>query len=378
MQKRVKKIGSSEKVQPVYKQLADRIRHRIESGEFSVGDRLPSTKQFSEDFDVNHLTARQALKVLERESLITMHAGRGTFVCSAKVVAGRIAVIVPSLGQRMPGEISKGLRPTLNGDNEVSIIFVDYHEDAGFEKDCLAGLVSEFDGAIYYPSLDPVTIKPILELISSGFPMVFINRAINGLPGWLVSSNNYEMGSMAARHLIKVGVKHPACVMTTASRSVDRLDGFRVELNNGEIALPANRVVLAPLEGDPDGSLTRSLLNLKKRPDAIFYDSDYQALIGMKVIQEEGLNIPHDVKVIGCDDIEAAHLANPPLSSVYENFGEVGSRALKMVRELMQLSVEERFQSRHEVVGVDLKARESTAKKVRESSPPNGFDTKKP
>jgi GntR family transcriptional regulator, arabinose operon transcriptional repressor len=368
MQKKPKKIGSSRKSQPVYQQLADSIRQRIEAGEFSVGDRLPSTKQFSEDFNVNHLTARQALKVLESESLITMHAGRGSFVCSAKIEAGSLAVMVPSLGQRMPAEISRGIRSTLNGDNELSIIFLDYHEDAGFEKDCLERLSSGFDGAIYYPSLAPLTIRPMLELISSGFPVVFIDRAITGVPVWLVSSNNREMGEMAARHLIEAGVKHPACVMTAASHSVDRLHGFRVELNNGEIALPANRVALAPPEGDPGGLLTRRLLSLKKRPDAIFYDNDYQALIGMKVIQEAGLNVPGDVKVIGCDDIDAAHLANPPLSSVYENFGEVGSRALKMVRELMQLPVDERFQSRQEIVGVDLKARESTASKPGRSS----------
>jgi len=354
------------KVQPIYRQLADRIRQRIEAGEFSEGDRLPTTKQFSEDFKVNHLTARQALKVLEGESLVSMHAGRGTFVCPTKVEVIRIAVIVPCLGQRMSGEISRGMRTSLNGDSEVSIIFLDYSQDVDCEKRCLEGLVAgDFDGAIYYPSLEPLTIKPILKLLTAGFPLLFINRAIEGIPCWMVSSDDHAIGAVAARHLIEAGVKRPACVMTAASHSVQRLHGFRLELNNEDMALPAERVVLAPIEGDPEGELTRRLLNLEKRPDAIFYDSDYQALIGMKVIQQEGLNVPGDVRVIGCDDIEAAQLANPSMSSVHQKFCEVGSRALEMVCDLIRLPLKERFQSRHEVVGVDLIVRQSTSETPR-------------
>lgn len=352
------------KAAPVYKQLADLIRQRIQSGEFGAGDRLPSTKQFSEEFKVNHLTTRQALKVLERESLISMHAGRGTFVRVAKIKILQIAVIVPSLGQQMPGEISKGMRRTINGGEEVSLTFIDYHDDAAFEKECLERLKADsFDGAIYFPSLDPKTIKPILELVTTGFPIVFIDRAIEGVPCWLVSSDNSAMGAVAARHLLKAGVKRPACVTSAFSNTMERLHGFRVELNNENIPLPEERVVVAPLAGDPEGSLTRALLALKKRPDGIFYYNDYQALIGLKVIQQEGYKVPEEVKIIGCDDIEAAHLAIPALTSVHQKFMEVGSRALEMLLDLIRLPTEERFQARHEIVGINLVVRESTGKK---------------
>lgn len=123
--------------------------------------------------------------------------------------------------------------------------------------------------------------------------------------------------------------------------------------------------MMAPVSGDIEGDLTRKLLALKNPPDGIFYYNDYQALVGLKVIQQAGMKVPQEIKLIGCDDIEAAHLAIPTLSSVRQNFKEVGARALQMLLEMIRRPLEERFQSRHEVVDVSFVARESTAKTSR-------------
>ncbi len=323
---------------------------------------MPSTKQFSEEFKVNHLTTRNALKILEREGLISMHAGRGTFVLSSKAKTAQIAVIVPNLGQQMPGEISRGMRRTISGGGEATLTFIDYQEDVEVEKECIERLRSqEFDGALYFPSLAPESIKPILGLVTSGFPLVFLDRAIEGIPCWLVASDNFAMGEVAALHLIKAGSKRPACIMSTFSNTMERLQGFRVALNNRNYALPEERVMIAPPQGDPGGELTRKLMSLKRRPDAIFYYNDYQALVGLKVVKELGLRVPEDVWLMGCDDIEASHLAIPTLTSVRQNFTEIGARSLEMLLELIRLPVDERFHARNEIVGVDLVIRESTA-----------------
>ena len=120
--------------------------------------------------------------------------------------------------------------------------------------------------------------------------------------------------------------------------------------------------MMAPVSGDIEGELTRKLLALKNPPDGIFYYNDYQALVGLKVIQQSGVKVPEEIKLIGCDDIEAAHLTIPTLSSVRQNFNEVGARALQMLLEMIRRPVEERLQSRHEVIDVSFVARESTAK----------------
>ncbi len=49
----------------IYVQIAEKIRHRLSSGELKEGSKLSSIREISEAYDVNYLTARQALKFLE-------------------------------------------------------------------------------------------------------------------------------------------------------------------------------------------------------------------------------------------------------------------------------------------------------------------------
>jgi GntR family transcriptional regulator len=65
---------------PVYRQIADVLRGRIESGDLAAGARLPSESALMNDFDVSGGTVRQAVAVLRGEGLVLAEHGRGVFV----------------------------------------------------------------------------------------------------------------------------------------------------------------------------------------------------------------------------------------------------------------------------------------------------------
>jgi GntR family transcriptional regulator len=67
---------------PVYKQIADALRSRIESGSLSPGEKLPSESALTQQFKVSQGTVRQALGILRGEGLIVAEHGRGVFVRS--------------------------------------------------------------------------------------------------------------------------------------------------------------------------------------------------------------------------------------------------------------------------------------------------------
>lgn len=70
---------------PLYVQLKDALRERIESGVWKPGDRIPGESDLCQIFDVSRTVVLQALKELSFEGLIVRRQGKGTFVAEPKI-----------------------------------------------------------------------------------------------------------------------------------------------------------------------------------------------------------------------------------------------------------------------------------------------------
>ena len=66
--------------QPKYKEIADDLRQRIQSGKYGQGDKLPTEEELSDAYDASRNTVRQAIDRLTREGLVAKRQGQGTFV----------------------------------------------------------------------------------------------------------------------------------------------------------------------------------------------------------------------------------------------------------------------------------------------------------
>lgn len=64
----------------LWRQIADRIRHGIASGEFIEGGKLPPEMELAARFGVNRHTVRNAISALVQEGVLWAEQGRGTFV----------------------------------------------------------------------------------------------------------------------------------------------------------------------------------------------------------------------------------------------------------------------------------------------------------
>jgi len=70
---------------PLYVQIAESLLDRIESGELRPGDRLPAERELSQMLEVNRMTVRRALQVLELQGLLMRRQGDGTYVTAPKI-----------------------------------------------------------------------------------------------------------------------------------------------------------------------------------------------------------------------------------------------------------------------------------------------------
>lgn len=66
--------------EPLYHQVVDEIRRRVESGQWAGGDRVPSERQLAELLGVSRITVRHAVRLAVSEGLLRQRRGVGTFV----------------------------------------------------------------------------------------------------------------------------------------------------------------------------------------------------------------------------------------------------------------------------------------------------------
>ena len=64
---------------------------------------------------------------------------------------------------------------------------------------------------------------------------------------------------------------------------------------------------------------------------AVFAANDHMAIGVLRAVTEAGLSVPRDVSVIGFDDVPEAEFLNPPLSTVHQDFGEIGRRCVRVL-----------------------------------------------
>lgn len=71
---------------PIYVQLMDSIKKKIQDGQLQVGDRLVSEREMSEQYGINRMTVRNALKKLQEEGVIETKRGSGNYVAKVPYV----------------------------------------------------------------------------------------------------------------------------------------------------------------------------------------------------------------------------------------------------------------------------------------------------
>ena len=195
-----------------------------------------------------------------------------------------------------------------------------------------------------------------IQGIDLGVPLLAVESS--GRVGFhSVSIDQYRGAYDATSHLISLG--HTSIVHVAGPEdsmdATERVRGWRAALSEHGL------VAREPLVGDwtpASGFAIGQQLAAANQFTAVFAANDQMALGLVHAFAGQGLRVPQDVSIVGFDDIPEAEHFSPPLTTIRQDFAELGRTVMQT---LLELQLDEGFESAAHPVP-QLIVRESTAR----------------
>jgi LacI family transcriptional regulator len=178
----------------------------------------------------------------------------------------------------------------------------------------------------------------VADLFDRGVPVVGVDVRISGGRTAFVGSDHADGVRLALAHLYALGhrrIAHLAGAAHTVA-GAERIAAFQRETDRLGLAAPGDYVREGDFSSASGYRETCALLALSERPTAIVAASDLMALAALQAIRDVGLEPGTDVAIVGFDDLEAAALAHPPLTTIRQDRQELGTVAAERAIELSE------------------------------------------
>lgn len=241
--------------------------------------------------------------------------------------------------------------------------------DAGFSIDLVpvrSQTVAEV--AVAFSRLSEHAVDGIIIIIEShilreadirmpaGLPVVIVDSTMRS-DHPVVDADQAQGARQATSHLLDLGhetVWHVAGP-TVSYSAVRRESAWRTTLEE------AGRQVPEVLYGDwtsHSGYQHGKTLAARDDVTAIFAANDQMALGILRALHETGRSVPADVSIVGFDDMEESASFWPPLTTIHQDFSEIGRRAIAALLRAIELGD---YGTTAEIVPTHLVIRSSTA-----------------
>lgn len=198
-------------------------------------------------------------------------------------------------------------------------------------------LESLVDGFIVSVSSETKNFDHIKKIQEKEIPLVIFDRVTPHLKAPSVHIDNEDGGFQATEHLIEQGYKRIAILAGPKNLDISnkRMDGYKAALKKHGVKVDQSLIMHCDFNQDYAFFATEELLSMKKRPDAIFTISDRMAIGAMLAIKKKGLEMPHDIGLVGFNDEPILSLVSPTISSVEQPSFELGKITAKLFIDTM-------------------------------------------
>jgi LacI family transcriptional regulator len=310
------------------------LRNFIKSGKYPGGRFLPPENQLSIEMNISRGTLRAILRVLERENLIRIVPGKGSYVLGGnnfgrfeRFIAGNFYPTV--MQEREALALIKGSCKAAHELHAECILSFDAIKEP--QKLIDRFYRGNINGVLYIESHNYES--EIVPLEKAGVPYVIANFEHDS-PAVATRVDFREVGRIAARHLAELGHRNIAVLSGLQEQFIYReiLAGFRGGLAENEIYLDPQNIIFCKSTFKASEAAANKLLELKDHFTAVFTIRDIRASGLFQACHSQGILIPRDISVISYDNITWEGAASVGLTTIREKTEELAATAVKMLK----------------------------------------------
>lgn len=272
--------------------------------------------------------------------------------------ARAIGLVVPDIANEFFSKIANSIERFFF-ENDYSLFVCNADEDLRRNQALLNNLQGKGIDGLIYISRFPVDYQSV------GVPMVCLDRVPSREEGVAtVGSDNLLGGRLAAKALLDAGCKRPVILcdhddlihLTTVH---NRIEGFSQAMAAAKVPWTRENIIFSPLPTPEARANVFKAVRERRRFDGLFASSDTGAIGAIAGLEDAGLSVPDDVRVVGYDDISFCEYCKPTLTTIRQDTGLLGAEGARMLLSIIKNTPPA---NRHVEIPVKLIVRDSTGK----------------
>lgn len=325
-------------------QIRARIALQIADAELSPGDRLPSVRSLAGELGINVNTVRAAYAKLEADGLVETRQGIGSVVLATSTggpPSGAIGFGANTIAVLIAG-LDPFYLPMLRGIEDAAsergslVLITDSRDSPALADAMMRRLIARGVDGIIAVSVGPMP-DPVPEHADARLPpIVYVDQPERR--GHSLLFDGAGAGYAATRHLSEHG-HHRIGLLTapiTWPNVAEVHRGYLQALRDaGDEPAPELVSEVPEFSVEAGRAALARVLDLPDPPAAVFAADSGLALGALYEAKLRGMEVPHDLAIVGYTDSPLSTLVDPPLTMVEVPAREIGARAVRTLFDLI-------------------------------------------
>lgn len=287
------------------------------------------SKALHDSYEISDKTKRRVLEAAARLNYVP-HA-------YASSLRGRksktIGVVIPEVADSFFSLAINGIESVAK-EKGYHVLICLTHESFENEKTILKEFQGgRVDGVLMSVSKETAQSSHINDLISNGVPLIFFDRICEDIETAKITTNDFESGYTATKHLIDQGCNKISFLSISDSLSISnkRLEGYLLALEDHQLKADKDQIILCTNDAKQNYELIKKLLEQKYKPDGMVASVEKLTTPVYTACKDLNLEIPADIKVVCFSNLETAAILNPSLTTITQPAFEIGKTAASLL-----------------------------------------------